>query len=143
MDYDPENFPRIAGMSCEDGATDARLAQIFDTPVEVIRKWKEEDPAFAGACAKGRRLAHSRIRNILMKAATGSKVKRTEIVYADGVPKQISVQEERPPDVYAAAVLLSQSEQAGAQADYETIRIKVLKDLGQRLERTTLRPREE
>lgn len=53
------------------GATDEELARFFDVPVETLRRWLAEVPAFATAVKAGRALADAEVADRLYRRAIG------------------------------------------------------------------------
>jgi hypothetical protein len=143
MAYDSKTNPRMAEKLCELGATEDDLAHAFDTSSEEIERWKQDHTAFWKACTSGRTLAHTRISNLLLKAANGYRLTRTKLVPVDGVPMQIQMEEDVPPSPQAAAVLLAHGRANFTELDVEEVRAKVFRDFARSLQGTALRPREE
>lgn len=53
------------------GATDEELARFFDVPVETLRRWLADVPAFATAVKAGRELADAEVADRLYRRAIG------------------------------------------------------------------------
>jgi len=106
--YHP-GFDRRAADYCLLGATNAELGQLLGVAEKTIEQWLVERPSFARAVRRGRVEADARVARSMFAAATGAKVKerRTRRDKSGGVVEIIEVIKEHPPNVAAAALILT------------------------------------
>jgi hypothetical protein len=71
--YKPE-YAELARNYCLLGATDAQLAQFFNTSDRTIRTWKDKHADFAAALAHGKQMADAKVAGALYDNALGGNV---------------------------------------------------------------------
>lgn len=103
--YKPE-YVDLAYKFCLMGATDARLAELFEVSVDTIYQWKNTHPEFSESIFSGRDKADAEIANSLYHRAKGYSHKEVDIKMYQGEIIQTEVVKHYPPDTAAASLWL-------------------------------------
>lgn len=87
---------------CKLGATDADIAEFFDTTPRNIRRWKHDHPKFNDALKRGKAVADDMVEQSLFRMATGYSRDAVKILQHEGVPVLVDYVEFHPPTAIAA-----------------------------------------
>jgi hypothetical protein len=96
--YEPR-FCKIASVACELGATDVKLAELFDVNESTITEWKNTYPEFSASTKAGKAVYDDPVEASLAKSALGFK-RSIERLGKDGCP--VECFEEVPPNPVSA-----------------------------------------
>ena len=91
-------YADIARRMCEQGATNADLADQFGVSLPTIALWQVEKKEFFLACQAGAETAAPRVERALFERAMGYTYDREEIKVIDGQVVRVPVREHVPPD---------------------------------------------
>lgn len=97
-----EAYAEQAYKLCLLGATDAELANFFETSEQTINSWKKKYPDFLESLKKGKALADAEIASKLFHRAKGYSHPATKILQYEGQPIEVEYTEHYPPDTTAA-----------------------------------------
>lgn len=102
-DYRPE-FAAIAEKACRLGFTDQELAELLETSVRTIYRWKNENEEFCQALKAGKELADDRVERSLYERAVGYKAEAVRIFMPAGKEEPVYAPyvEHHAPDTTAA-----------------------------------------
>lgn len=89
------------------GATNDEIADLLHINIATFEKWQREHASFAKAVRSGREDANARVVRSLHAAAVGYKHKETKLNVVDGKLKKTVVTKAYPPNVNAAALILT------------------------------------
>jgi hypothetical protein len=100
--YRPE-YAEKAKELCNNGATDAELADYFEVSITAIKSWKSVHPAFHTALKAGKDIADDRVERSLYEKATGYTFDAVKIFMPAGAQDPVYAQyrEHVPPDTTA------------------------------------------
>lgn len=100
--YRPE-FAAQAKKLCELGATDAELAEFFQTTITTIKNWKAQFPEFLAASKLGKEAADERVSTSLYNRAMGYSHEAVKIFMPAGAKEPVMAPyvEHVPPDTTA------------------------------------------
>jgi hypothetical protein len=113
-------YVELAYKFCLLGATNEKLAELFDVAVSTVSLWLVEHEAFSEAVKRGRSQADAEIAHALYHRALGYSHKAVKI-FADvksGDEKIVEYTEHYPPDTAAAFIWLKN--RAGWRDKHET-----------------------
>jgi len=99
--YKPE-YDRLAYNYCLLSAKDEDLARYFDVSEATLNNWKLQYPTFIESIKNGREIADQEVAHSLRNRAMGYKQKVTKVMQYQGVPIEVEIEEEVPPDTTAA-----------------------------------------
>ncbi len=91
-------YAEIARTLCEQGATNADLADYFGVAISTISLWRIEKKEFFEACQAGAETAAPRVERALYERAMGYTFDSEEIKVIDGQVVRVPVREHVPPD---------------------------------------------
>lgn len=100
-DYKPE-YCQEAEKLCENGATDAELAEFFEVSDRTIYRWKAQFPEFCQALKSGKAHADERVERSLYHKAVGYTFDSVKIFQHQGAIIEAPYKEHVPPDTTAA-----------------------------------------
>lgn len=103
--YRPE-YARQAFQFCLLGATDARLAELFEVSEVTIGAWKKGNPEFLGAIRAGREQADAKVATSLYKRALGYDYEDSHVSAFQGDVTVTPIKKHVPADVAAASLWL-------------------------------------
>lgn len=109
--YKPE-YCELAYKFCLLGATDVRLAELFDVNPDTIATWKREYPEFSESCFKGRDIADAEIANSLYHRAKGYSHPEVDIKVIQNEIVKTPLIKHYPPDTNAASLWLRNRQSA-------------------------------
>lgn len=95
--YKPE-FAELARKFCLLGATNDRLAELFEVATSTIGKWIAEIPAFSDAVKAGRAEADATVAASLYHRANGYSHEAAKIMVVEGAVVHEKYTEHYPPD---------------------------------------------
>lgn len=100
--YEPK-FAEWAKKACDNGATDAELADFFDVAVRTIYNWASQHEDFLQALKVGKANADERVKRSLFQRAVGFEYDAVKIFMPAGAvePVYAKYREKVPPDTTA------------------------------------------
>lgn len=109
--YKPE-YCELAYKFCLLGATDARLAELFEVNPDTIATWKREYPEFSESTSQGRDIADAEIANSLYHRAKGYSHPEVDIKVIQNEIIKTPLVKHYPPDTNAASLWLRNRQSA-------------------------------
>ena len=103
--YRPE-YADLAYKFCLLGASDARLAEMFEVCIATIHNWKLQYPDFLDALRKGKEIADAEVAHALYHRALGYKAPEDDIRVVGGEIVITPTLKHYPPDTSAATLWL-------------------------------------
>lgn len=103
--YKPE-YAQLAYKFCLLGATDAKLAEMFDVSESTINKWKDDYEEFSESVKRGKHIADAEIAHALYHRAKGYSHDAVKIFQHQGEIIKEEYTEHYPPDTGAAMAWL-------------------------------------
>ena len=103
--YKPE-YADLARKFCLLGATDKRLADLFQVSERSVNEWKEVYPEFSQSIAEGREIADAEIANSLYHRAKGYSHPEVDIKVIQNQVVMTDLVKHYPPDTTAASLWL-------------------------------------
>lgn len=99
-----DEYAQTARLMCENGATDAELADAFDVSTSTIRNWQSAHKAFGNALKIGKGEFDDRVERALAQRAVGYSYDTEKIFMPPGSTEETRVvyREHIPPDPGAA-----------------------------------------
>jgi len=126
-DYKPE-YVKLAYNYCLLSAKDEDLAHYFDIAVSTLNEWKIKYPEFAESIRDGRERADANVANSLHNRAMGYKQKVTKVMQYQGVPIEVEVEEDVPPDT-TAAIFWLKNRQGKNWRDKQDVAVTIEEDI--------------
>lgn len=102
-----EEYNDLAYKFCLLHATDAKLAEFFDTTEQTINSWKHEYPMFLESIKKGKEIADMEVAQSLVHRAKGYSHKEDKIFLHGGLPVIVPTIKHYVPDTLAAMYWLN------------------------------------
>ncbi len=99
--YDPDYHPEHAAKFCLMGATNTKLAQLFEVAESTIEQWLQKHPDFKMAVAEGRDLADADMAHAMFRRGIGWSHRATKIMQYEGDILTKDYTERYPGDVTA------------------------------------------
>jgi hypothetical protein len=99
--YDPDYHPEHAAKFCLMGATNVKLAQLFEVAESTIESWLQKHRDFRTAVMEGRELADAEVAHALHRRAVGYAHKATKFFQYEGDVIAQDYTERYPPDTNA------------------------------------------
>lgn len=103
--YKPE-YAELAFKFCLLGASDGRLAELFDVSEQTINAWKQQYPEFLESLKNGKDAADARVASSLYHRACGYSHPEVDIKVINGEIVQTDLIKHYPPDTGAAMAWL-------------------------------------
>lgn len=103
--YKPE-YNDLAYKFCLLGATDKRLAEMFDVSQDTIDEWKKVYPEFSGSLRAGREIADAEIAHSLYHRAKGYSHPEVDVKVIQNQVVMTDLVKHYPPDTGAATLWL-------------------------------------
>ena len=101
-----EEYIEQAHKFCLLGATNEKLAFLFEVDVTTIELWLKTKPLFSGAIKEGRAIADSKVAQSLYHRALGYSHKEDKIFNHNGKTTVVETIKHYPPDTAAAFIWL-------------------------------------
>lgn len=86
---------------CQLGATDRKLAKVFNVCVDTIKDWKKRHPEFKEALRASKKKADARVVKSLYERAMGYSHDETKVFCKDGAITTHTITKHYPPDTNA------------------------------------------
>ncbi len=103
--YRPE-YAELARKYCLLGATDAELAEYFDTSEKTVNEWKKQHPEFLQSIKDGKEVADATVADALFQRAKGYQHPDTHFATCNGVVVATPTTKHYPPDTAAGFIWL-------------------------------------
>jgi len=99
-----DKFAKVARLMCQNGATDADLADALEVSTRTISRWQAKHPAFGEALKVHKGEFDNRVERALAQRAVGYSFDTEKIFMAPGSrePVRVPFREHVPPDPTAA-----------------------------------------
>ena len=96
-----QEFAKKAQVLCENGATDADLADFFNVTTRTIQNWASVHPEFFLALKTSKAIADGKVERALFQKAVGFEHDTVKIMQYEGQPVIIPYREKVAPDTTA------------------------------------------
>lgn len=99
-------YAELAYKFCLLGASDERMAELFDVALATIHNWKHDHPDFLDALKRGKDIADAQVAASLYHRALGYSHPEVDIKVIDGTIVKTDLVKHYPPDTGAAMAWL-------------------------------------